>query len=97
MNSNAILIKGHKKTAKTDLFKSTNIFSEMKQLGIDPGPFLEVAALDINNQYGTDALGFSLQIIEEFIDDGDTQSAEIWQKISCHLSQLQQFGTVIAH
>lgn len=97
MNSNVILIKDHKKQVRADLFKCTNIFSEMEQLGIDPGPFLEVAALDLNNQYGPDALGFSLQIIEDFSEDGDNQSAEIWQKISCHLSQLQQFGTVIAH
>ena len=97
MKSNVILIKDHKKPTKTDLTKNTNIFSEMEQLGIDPGPFLEVAAQDLSNQYGSDALSFSLQICQEFCDDGDNQSAEIWQKISCHLSQLQQFGTVIAH
>ncbi|MBT5072178.1 MAG: hypothetical protein HOJ34_09195 [Kordiimonadaceae bacterium] len=97
MNSNIILIKDHKKPAKTDLRKNTNIFSEMEKFGIDPGPFLEIAAQDLNNQYGTDALSFSLQISQEFIEDGDKQSAKIWQKISCHLSQLHQFGTVISH
>lgn len=97
MNSNIILIKDHKRPAKVDFLKSTNIFSEMEQLGVDPGPFLEIAAQDLNNQYGPDALSFALQIIEEFIDNGDNQSAEVWQRISCHLSQLQQFGTVIAH
>lgn len=97
MNTNVILIEDHRKPAKADLIKSTNIFSEMEQLGVDPAPFLEIAALDLNTQYGPDALSFSLQIIEEFIDSGDNQSVEIWQKISSHLSQLQQFGTVIAH
>ena len=75
----------------------TNLFVEMKNLGLDPIPLLEIAAHDLLNQYGNDAVTYSIQIERNFEDDGDLQSAEIWQRISHYLQSLNGSGELIAH
>jgi|TARA_R110002096_G_scaffold436096_2_gene667499 hypothetical protein len=94
MNSESIDITQHR---LNNASKKTNLFVEMKDLGIDPIPLLEIAAHDLLNQYGNDAVTFSMQIERDFEDDGDFQSAEIWQKISHYLQNLNGPGELIAH
>ena len=59
MNSESIDITQHR---LNNASKKTNLFVEMKDLGIDPIPLLEIAAHDLLNQYGNDAVTFSMQI-----------------------------------
>lgn len=97
MQSNIILSKSLPKAANANLKETANIFLEMEQLGIDPAPFLEIAAHDLVNQYGSIALDYSLYIEQDFKEDGDTEAAEIWQKISCCLVELAEHGNMRAH
>lgn len=76
---------------------NTSLFSEMKALGIDPLPLLEIAAQDLLNQYGKNAFTYSIQIERNFKNDGDDQSAEIWQKISHYLQSMNGSGELITH
>lgn len=94
MNSEPIDITGHRLSKAS---KKTNLFVEMKDIGIDPMPLLEIAAHDLLNQYGNDAVTYSMQIERDFEDDGDFQSAEIWQIISHYLQNLNGSGELIAH
>ena len=77
--------------------KNTDLFIEMRDQGIDPIPLLEIAAHDLLNQYGNDAVRYSIQIEKDFTDEGDIQSAEIWQIISHYLQTLNGPGELIAH
>ena len=97
MNINPILIENYREAKKPSPAPKTNIFLEMKSLGIDPEPFLEIAALDLLNQYGDNALNYSVQIENDFTEDGDIQSAEIWQKICLYLQNLNGPGELVAH
>lgn len=97
MQSNIILSKPHPKAANAKLKETANIFLEMEQLGIDPAPFLEIAAHDLVTQYGSIALDYSIYIEQDFKEDGDTEAAEIWQKISNYLSRLNVDGSLRAH
>jgi len=94
MNSNLIQIAGFKSNKAS---KETSLFTEMEELGIDPAPLLEIAAHDLLNQYGNDAVSYSIQIERGFEDNGDTESAAIWQKISHYLQSLNGSGELVAH
>ncbi len=74
-----------------------HIFLEMIALGIDPDPFIEVAAHDLINQFGESALDYSLQIERRFRDEYEAQSALIWKKISSYLQQLNGDGGFLPH
>ncbi|MBL4603608.1 MAG: hypothetical protein JKY84_12745 [Emcibacteraceae bacterium] len=97
MNSNPILIDSYSRRNKKPTAVTTNIFLEMELIGMDPNPLLEIAAHDLINQYGNDAVGYSIQIERDFIDEGDAESAEIWQKISNYLQSLNGTGQLVAH
>lgn len=74
-----------------------SIFSQMELLGINPDPFIEIAAHDLLNQYGIDTLSHSRKILNDFTARDDLQSAEIWQKIIKYLEELNGTGDLIAH
>ena len=67
-----------------------SILSEMKLLGIDYNPFLEIAAQDISDKFGALAYDYSIHIQQNFVINQDMDSAEIWAKISNILLLLNQ-------
>ncbi len=77
--------------------KEHNMFAQMKLVGINPNPFIEIAAHDLLNQYGCDALMIAKNISFDFNNRGDFQAAEIWMKIEEYLSMLNGSGRLIAH
>lgn len=74
-----------------------DIFFQMELLGINPDPFIEIAAQDLINQYGNDALNHSWKIIQEFKRCGDHQSANIWIKITTFLGKINESGALVAN
>lgn len=97
MNSQTILFDDYRAAREEKEDGKINIFLEMSALGIDPQPFLEIAAHDLINQYGDNALALSQKIGSDFLDGNDQQSAEIWQKISAYLESLNASGALVAH
>ena len=67
-----------------------SILSEMKLLGIDYNPLLEIAAKDLSKKFGDLAYDYSIHIQQSFIINQDLGSAEIWAKISNILLLLNQ-------
>ncbi len=97
MKSNIYQIKEYKNSHEKNINIAENIFIEMENLGIDPKPFLEMAALDLYNQYGNDALHFADRIYQNFFDLGDVQSSRIWRKLINILMLIDQKTDLIAH
>jgi len=97
MNSDQIVIAEYRSDTATKSASQTDLFIEMQNLGIDPNPLLEIAAHDLLNQYGADALSYSIQIERNFYEEGDRQSASIWQKIITYLECLNGPGELVAH
>lgn len=89
MHSNILITDPKPSSTNSKKLKSVNIFEEMETLGIDTTPFLEIAALDIIDQFGDAALYYSSAIEQKFIENDDLTSATIWAKISSHLSEIQ--------
>ena len=77
--------------------ENLTILQEMEQMGIDPDPFLEIAARDLINQFGQNALEYSIQIEQNFIEAENLQSAIIWGKISSFLSEWNDLDGLITH
>lgn len=73
------------------------IFDQMRHLGINPDPFIEIAAHDLLSQYGDKAQYFAKSISCDFYDRGDFPAAEIWKKIDVYLSSINGPGELIAH
>jgi len=91
---------GHHNERIVDEIKSNNdisILSEMKLLGIDYNPFLEIAAKDLSDKFGDLAFDFSISIQQSYINNQDLESAEIWAKISNILLLLNQGQHVKIH
>ena len=97
MQSNIIFNHPRPNATNSNLKESAGIFMEMEMHGIDPAPFLEIAARDLVNQYGKVALSYSARIAQDFQDEGDIDSAIIWSKISSHLSTMKDTGNLLAH
>ncbi|MBT5185804.1 MAG: hypothetical protein HOH19_05105 [Kordiimonadaceae bacterium] len=97
MNTNIILFENYKKPVTSELKENANIFIEMEQLGIDPDPFLEIAALDLFKQYGASSYDYSIKIQDVFLQNYDFGAAEIWQKIAAILLNLQQSSNAVTH
>ncbi|MDG1707302.1 MAG: hypothetical protein P8H03_01000 [Emcibacteraceae bacterium] len=97
MHSNIIINHSRPTAANSNFKESVGIFMEMEMHGIDPTPFLEIAARDLVNQYGKVALSYSARIAQDFQDEGDIDSAIIWSKISSHLSTMKDTGNLLAH
>lgn len=97
MNSEPLVIEDYRAAKKERAAGKENIFLEMHALGIDPQPFLEIAAHDLINQYGKNALNLSQKIEKDFMNEDDPQSAEIWSKISAYLESLNASGALVAH
>jgi hypothetical protein len=97
MQSNIFISNTRSKAPHSDLKDGASIFMEMEMHGIDPAPFLEIAARDLSNQYGSTALAYSQRIEQDFQDEGDIDSAIIWSKISTRLSILKEAGNLLAH
>lgn len=90
MQSNIVINRLKKNNAKSNFLDCAGLLMEMEMLGVDPAPFLEVAARDLINQFGRTALKYSIQIEQNFIETGDIDSAAIWSRISSQLSKLQK-------
>lgn len=97
MQSNIIINKPLPKAANTNLKESAGILLEMEMMGIDPTPFLEIAARDLANQYGSIALDYSLQIESDFKEEGNMEAAAIWNGITTQLNHLENTGNLVAH
>ncbi|MCC3862023.1 hypothetical protein [Pseudemcibacter aquimaris] len=97
MQSNIIIQQPLPKSANANLKESAGILLEMEMMGIDPTPFLEIAARDLANQYGAIALDYSLQIESDFKDEGNMEAAAIWNAITAQLNNLEKTGNLIAH
>lgn len=97
MNSEVIIFDDFRAARKEKDDGKINIFLEMSALGIDPQPFLEIAAHDLINQYGDNALELSQKIKNDFLTANDLESAEIWQKISAHLESINTSSALVAH
>ena len=74
-----------------------DIFAEMKAVGINPDALLEIAAHDLINQYGDKALVYSQTIEQQYYENDDEQSLQIWQRISSYLQSLNGDGSLVAH
>lgn len=97
MQSNIIVNISKPNTDNPRFQESASILMEMEMMGIDPAPFLEVAARDLIKQFGVTSLNYSAQIEQNFIDNGDIDSATIWSRISSQLSELLNVEKNIAH
>lgn len=89
MQSNILITKSSSKNINSKNLESADIFIEMENMGIDSTPFIEIAAIDIKNQFGDAAFKYSNEIEQNFIDRGDLSSASIWAKISAHLCEIK--------
>lgn len=89
MQSNILIAKSSSKKINSKNLESADIFVEMENMGIDSTPFIEIAAIDIKNQFGDAAFKYSNEIEQNFINSGDLSSALIWAKISAHLSEIK--------
>lgn len=97
MKTNIYPINNIEKQVANDMEISENIFFEMEKLGIDTQPFIELAATDLFNQYGMEALQFADQIYQDFFDLNDVQSSRIWRKIINVLMMINQKSNMMYH
>jgi hypothetical protein len=69
----------------------------MEQLGVNPDPFIEIAALDLHKQYGASTYEYYVKIQDVFLENNDFEAAEIWQKISVVLLNLDNSSNALRH
>ncbi len=75
----------------------TIIITQMELMGISPVPFLKIAAQDLLNQYGCNALGYAHEIIKSSRTQGNQQAAQIWTNIAQHLNVSRDKEGPITH
>lgn len=97
MNYNINLINNQPKINIQLTKEQVDIFFEMEQLGIDPAPFLAIAANDLFNQYGLKAKDYAAQAIQIFMLAEEAEATEIWQKIAQHIDILVNSGSARMH
>ncbi len=76
---------------------TTDLFMAMEAAGIDVDVMIEIAAHDLINQFGDDALLYSIQIEQDFTMKNNIEAMLIWKKISTYLHTLNGSGKLIAH
>jgi|GEM_PF-743790 hypothetical protein len=89
MQSNILITKSSSKNINSKNLGSADIFVEMENMGIDSTPFIEIAAIDIKNQFGDATFKYSNEIEQNFIDRGDLSSASIWAKFPLIYAKLK--------
>lgn len=97
MNSDINLVNSSPEINTAFTKEQVNIFFEMKQLGIDPTPFLAIAANDLVNRYGFKAKDYASQAIQFFMQAEEVEATQIWQKISDHIDILVNSSSVRMH
>ena len=97
MQSNIMVNQQISDNTNSNFLECTNILTEMEKMGIDPTPFLEIAALDLINQFGEAAFEYSIQIEQNFIIAGDIEKAIIWGKLSSQLSEKNNSDIIATH
>lgn len=97
MTTYAIEAKNYQNPFEHEKIQKNNIFTEMEAIGINPDTLLEIAAHDLINQYGDNALIYSKKIEQQYFENGDEQSLQIWQRITNYLQTLNGAGSLIAH
>ncbi len=88
--------ENNSKTAKCGSL-DCDMFLQMDKMGINPDPFIEIAAHDLVIQFGNKALAYSYIIADDFRSREEYQSAKIWDKIISYLDILNGDGDLIAH
>lgn len=92
-----ILNTGAIQSKTPEPFSMANVLIEMRTMGIDPTPFLEITAQDLHFQYGSRAIELSVNIEKNLILERDFQSAKLWHKISHYLKNMPASGSIEAH
>lgn len=57
-----------------------DLITEMEQMGIPTAPYLELAAKDLLDKFGTDAFSYSATIYEKMKQDKNAEGIYLWNR-----------------
>lgn len=61
------------------------LVQEMKIFGMDPKPFLVIAANDIFSRHGEQALAYARLVLEQMIKENNPDGIGLWEELYCIL------------
>ncbi len=66
-------------------YSCSELVSEMKLLGLDPGPLLEIAANDILSRHGSKGQAYAKLMLDQVIAEDDLDGIYLWNALLSHI------------
>lgn len=88
MNQQILLNSNNTNTSSYARLSILELVQEMKLLGVDPKPLLEIAAIDLFSQYGTKAISYIELMLDQMIEDDNPDGLYLWKELYCILNDL---------
>lgn len=66
-------------------YSYSELVSEMKSLGMDPRPLLEIAANDILSQHGSRGQAYARRMLDQMIAEDDLDGIYLWNALLNHI------------
>ncbi len=73
------------------------LVKEMKLLGMDPKPLLEIAATDIFTQHGTMGMTYAELMLDQMIEENNPNGIALWKELYHILSDLISAPKITLH
>ncbi len=73
------------------------LVQEMRVLGMDPKPILSIAANDIFNRLGSKSLGYIKSILDQMVNENNTNGMYLWREIHDILSDRFSASHITIH
>lgn len=70
---------------------------EMKLLGVDPKPLIEIAAVDLFTQYGTEAITYTELMLDQMVEEDNPNGLFLWKELYIILSDLVSATQITLH
>lgn len=70
---------------------------EMKLLGVDPKPFLKIAAIEIFSLHGAKGITYAEEMLDQMIEDDNPGGIFLWKELYSILSDLASTAQITIH
>ncbi len=78
-------------------YSYSELVSEMKLLGMDPRPLLEIAANDIVSRHGSRGQAYAELMLDQVIAEDDLDGIYLWNALLNHICNHISHGHYIIH
>ncbi len=78
-------------------YSYSELVSEMKLLGMDPAPFLEIAASDIISRHGSRGQAYAQLMLDQMIAEDDPDGIYLWNALLSHIYNHISYINPVIH